>query len=322
MGLLKKITNRVLGKSTESETEKKNKTLLLRRCYFEVMEQRRVLSADPVIAGVTYLEGDTGQDTTPDQFEVTFEGGADTTQLTQFVINGDQDLSGGRSDGDMFFHFSDEIPGTGGSHDFQFDAANSSGISASDILGVSVSNNGLILTVDVQNFEAGDILAFTIDVDEVEGLRDDKIASGIEFEGTLFEATFVDENYLFVDMTVSIDATLDEGFVQPQFEGIFYDEYDQIVAEGEQLALNEIVLTGDNEEGQKNRSAGAIDAYELEAKPISIAGTVYHDEDTDCDQDSTESGIAGCQCHSGIAQRIDWQLPNGCHDHHRRQRKL
>lgn len=293
MGLLKKITNCVLGNRAETESAKKSKTELLRRCYFEVMEQRRVLSADPVIAGVTYLEGDSGQDTTPDHFEVTFEGGADTTQLTQFVINGDQDNSGGLSDGDMFFDINDQTPGAGGHHDFQFDAANSSGVTSADILGISVSDDGTLLTVDVQNFESGDVLAFTIDVDEVERFRTDKIASGVEFEGSFFEATFEDENYVFVDKNVSINATLEEGYVQPQSEGIFYDEYNQLFSEGEQLVATDIDLTLDNEEGQSDRTAAAIDAYELEPKPITIAGTVYHDEDTDCHQDSTESGIAG-----------------------------
>ena len=116
MGLLKKITSRILtGKTVSGDSSKQE---LLRKCYFEVMEQRRVLSADPVIAAVTYLEGDDGQDTTPDHFEVSFEGGAETTQLTQFTINGDQDESGGLSTGDMFFDINDQLPGTGGNHDF------------------------------------------------------------------------------------------------------------------------------------------------------------------------------------------------------------
>jgi len=102
LGLLKKITSRILtGKTAESGASSKQE--MLRKCYFEVMEERRVLSADPVIAAVTYVEGDEGQDTAPDHFEVTFEGGAETTQLTQFTINGDQDLSGAHSSGDIFF---------------------------------------------------------------------------------------------------------------------------------------------------------------------------------------------------------------------------
>ena len=294
MGLLKKITSRILtGKAADSEAV--NKQDLLRKCYFEVMEQRRVLSADPVIAAVTYLEGDTGQDTSPDHFEVSFEGGADTTQLTQFAINGDQDESGDLSTGDMFFDIDGSLPGTGGNFDFQFDAANSSGVDASDVQSVTVSSDGLSLVVDVTNFEAGDVFAFTIDVDEVEGRRNDTIASGVEFEGTFFEAQFVDENFTFNENNLSLETVLAEGFEQTQFEGIFYDEYDNLFAEGESVSGGEYDLRADNDNGEENRTAGAIDAYDLEAKPVTIEGTVYHDEDLDCVHDEDEDGISGVE---------------------------
>jgi serine-aspartate repeat-containing protein C/D/E len=293
LGLLKNITNRVLGTKSESEKNNQEKQEQLRRCYFEVMEQRRVLSADPVIAAVTYLEGDSGQDTTPDHFEVSFEGGGETTQLTQFTINGDQDSSGTLSDGDMFFDANSDAPGAAGSHDFVFDAANSSGVTAADVSSFSVSDDGLVLTVSIDNFEAGDVFAFTIDVDEVERFRTDKIASGVEFEGTFFNASFVDENYTFEDRTVAIDATLIDGFVQPQQEGIFYDEYDALFDEGERVANDELKLSADNENGTLNRTAGAIDAYSLVPKPVSISGNVYHDEDLDCEHDANEDGIEG-----------------------------
>lgn len=295
MGLLKTITNRVLGTRSKSEVSNQEKRALLRKCYFEVMEQRRVLSADPVIAAVTYLEGDAGQDTTPDHFEVTFEGGAETTQLTQFTINGDQDGSGGLSDGDMFFDVNDSLPGTGGYHDFQFDPSNSQGVTASDIKSFSVSSDGLLLSVEIDNFEAGDILAFTIDVDEVERFRVDKIASGVEFEGSFFDAQFVDENYTFEDKTVAINATLEDGYVQGQQEGIFYDEYNTLYAEGERLAKDSVDLTRDNQEGNADRTAGAIEAYDLVAKPVTISGTIYHDEDLDCEHDANEDGIEGVE---------------------------
>ena len=294
MGLLKKITRRILtGKAADSEAV--NKQELLRKCYFEVMEQRRVLSADPVIAAVTYLEGDTGQDTTPDQFEVSFEGGADTTQLTQFTINGDQDQSGSVTTGDMIFDINDQLPGTGGNFDFQFDAANSSGVQASDVGDVSVSSDGLSLIVNVSNFEAGDVFAFTIDVDEIEGRRLDTIASGVEFEGTFFETQFVDDNFTFVENDLSIDTTLAEGFEQTQFEGVFYDEYDALFAEAESVSGGEFQLPFDNENGEENRTAGAIDAFDLVEKPITIGGNVYHDEDLDCVHDEDEDGISGVQ---------------------------
>jgi protocatechuate 3,4-dioxygenase beta subunit len=293
LSLFKKIANRIIGINKSEAAQEVIKNATLRRCRFEVMEERRVLSADPVVAGITYLEGDAGQDTTPDYFEVSFEGGAETTQLTQFTINGDQDGSGTLSDGDMFFDHDENQPGTAGHHEFRFDAANSRGVSAADIEGVSVSSDGLLLTVDVRNFEAGDVFAFSIDVDEVERFRVDKIASGVEFEATLFNATFVDENYTFEDRDIEARVTIDGGFVQQQQEGLFYDEYDNLFTAGEAEAQDRLDLTRDNEEGNRNRTAAAIDAYGLVAKPVSISGNVYHDENLNCFHDSNEDGIQG-----------------------------
>ena len=288
MGLINKLSNKILGNDKNKRADEAIKNATLRRCRFEVMEERKVLSADPVIAGVTYLEGDAGQDITPDHFEVTFQGGAETTELTQFVINGDQDLNGVLSDGDVFFDNDGSLPGTGGFHEFQFDAANSSGVTADDVQSFSVSEDGLTLTVDVDNFTAGDVFAFTIDVDEVEGVRNDRIASGVEFESSQFTATFVDENFNFEGLNVTADEELEGGFIQAQQEGIFYDEYNTLFAEAESLVGAAIDLERDNETGQADRTAGAIDAYELVEKPISISGTVFHDDDLDCIHDGSE----------------------------------
>ncbi len=293
MSLLNKISNRILGKNKSNAATEAVKDATLRRCYFEVMEERRVLSADPVIAGVTYLEGDEGQDAEPDYFEVTFEGGAETTQLTQFVINGDQDLSGTANDGDMIFHTAAGLPGTSAHHGFQFDASNSSGVTASDIRGVSISADATQLTVDVDNFEAGDVFAFTIDVDEIERLRVDEIASGVEFEGSLFSTTFIDENYTFEEKSLSVVAVLSDGFVQPQSEGIFFDEYNELIGSTASVSGSELELSLDNELGEANRTAASVDAFDLVEKPISISGTVYHDEDADCVHDADEDGISG-----------------------------
>ena len=290
MGLLKNLTNRVLG-TQASSTDKQN-SAFLRKCYFEVMEQRRVLSADPVVAGVTYLEGDEGGDTLPDHFEVTFEGGSETTNLSQFVISGDQDGSGTLSDGDVFFDAADGGPGTAEFHAFEFDADSSSGLNASDIVSATVSADGLSLIVQVDNFEAGDVLAFTIDVDEVEGRRNDRIASGVEFESSLFTATFDDAHFTFDGLDVDTQATLIDGFVQDQTEGFFFDEFDNLLAEGENLSGGFLDLTRDNEEGLADRTAGAIDAYELVERPIEISGTVFHDRNLDWIQGSDEEGIA------------------------------
>ena len=290
MGLLKKLTS-----FSRRKAEQTRKSQAERQCRFEVMEPRIVLSADPVIAGVTYIEGDSGQDTTPDHFEVTFAGGSDSTQLTQFVINGDQDGNGQLSDGDVFFDVAAGVPGAGGHHDFVFDAANSSGISAEDILNVEISDNGLVMTVDVQNFEAGDIFAFTIDVDEVENLSIDLIASGVEFEASQFNAAFQDDNFTFVDRTVAVDVEVPSGFTQNQQEGIFYDFYDSLLARGEEVAGEDINLERDNETGQADRSAAAIDAFDLVPRPVVISGTVFEDNALNWVQDGDDAGIANVQ---------------------------
>ena len=292
MGILKKLQNLGLIPKKSAEQVQKEKNALLRRCQFEIMEPRIVLTGDPVIAGVTYIEGDGGQDNLPDHFEVTFEGGSETTQLAQFVINGDQDNSGNLSDGDVFFDIGEGLPGAGGSADFQFDAANSSGITEDDILGISVSENGLELVVDVQNFEAGDVFAFTIDVDEVENLSVDQIASGVEFEASTFQTTFVDPHYRFENQDLANTLELN-GFTQNQTEGIFYNYYDGLLEEAASFAGTELDLINDNETGQADRSAAAVEAFELVPEPVTISGNVYHDENIDCVHDEGEDGIEG-----------------------------
>lgn len=292
MGLLQNIKKSVFGKNSDTEISKKDKQALLRKCYFEVMEQRRVLSADPVIAAVTFVEGDDGQDLTPDHFEVTFEGGSDTTQLTQFTINGDQNSSGINDDGDVFFDVAPGGVGTGDPQPFTFDAENSQGVTAADF-SATVSADGLLLSVQVDNFEAGDIFAFTIDVDETERFRVDRITSGVEFEASFFDAVFVDPHNTFEAIDIEADTLLSEGFVQQQVEGFFFDEFDNLFAEAENLANGEISLAGDNEEGQSDRTAGAIDAFELVPKPISISGTIFQDDNLNWEQDLGEAGIEG-----------------------------
>ena len=296
MGLFNKIAkwgfSSATRRSGKKSAEANRRGAENRRCRFESMEERRMLDADPVIAGITYLEGDTGEDTGPDYFEVTFQGGGQTTQLTQFVINGDQDGSGGLSQGDMFFDHAAGGPGAAGFHPFEFDAANSNGITAEDIVSVEYANDGLQLIVTLRNFEAGDKLAFTVDVDEVETLRDDKIASGVEFEGTLFTATFADQYHTFESRDFNVPHTLENGAIQNQQTGIFYDEYDDLFAAGNGLLETPLNLKADNAELAANRTDGSIVAYDLVEKPITISGQVYHDENADCHRDADEQGIA------------------------------
>lgn len=280
------------GKSTERTDGAHSAGQMARRCQFERMEPRQVLSANPVVAGITYLETDGGEDRTPDYFEVTFSGGSPTTLMTQFVINGDQDGNGTRSTGDMIFHVNSAIAGAAESHPFQFVADRSLGVSASDVLGVQISDDGLRMTVLVKNFVSGDRLAFSLDVDEIENRRVDKIASGVEFESTLFSAQFSDPHYNFNTLPVSLSTILQDGQQQTQTGGMFFDEYDKLLAHAEQISGGTLDLIRDNEQGNMNRNDSAIDAWSLTPKPIEMSGKVYHDENADCIKDNDEQGIA------------------------------
>lgn len=310
MGLVKRIISWGQSGKPKVKPALSSSAALERRCHFELLEPRKVLAVNPVVIGVTYHEGDIGQDTTPDHFEVTYVGGSATTQLTQFRIFGDQDRNGVVSDGDMLFDVAAGSPGTSGFHPFLFDASRSFGITAEDIRGVQVSPDGLSLIVDVVNFQAGDKLAFTIDVDEVEGPLLDKIASGVEYEESRFEATFVDAHYTFTARTVTATKLLENNFLQTQTSGTFYDYYDNLLAAGSQVGGATLPLRSDNDQGQSDRSAASIVAYDLVPKPIVLRGHVYTDPSLACGPQGQLLGIGGVELNlerlNTQTQKYEW----------------
>lgn len=287
MSLLRSFSQLMFGNADRDASgrgsDRRERADAYRQCRMERLEDRRVLSANPVVAGVTFFETDNGADLSPDYFEVTFQGGSATTQLTSFTINGDQDGSGGRSLGDIIFHSSPTIAGSGDYHAFKFDAVNSKGLVESDIVSWKVSNDGLLLEVQLKNFEAGDVLAFTIDTDEIERLRPDKIVSGTEMETSLFQAYFVDPHYT-MERINGIGAN-------GETSGKFWDYYDDFMTFAGQLATTPLDLRADNDGGHLDRTAAAWDGYQLIEKPVSISGRVFHDQNVNNLQDGNEMGI-------------------------------
>src|SRR5262245_26322463 len=173
----------------------------LRRGHFEPLEDRRLMDADPLKIGVTYLEEDSGSDLHGDTFQILFEGGAPGTELTQLVINGDHGPAG-LSVGDMIF---DTIKGgLGADEAFNLQVVSSTGIQ--NVSG-QVTDGGTSITFNFQGFNAGEKLVFSIDVDEVqdfdpsetnqqtinEGI--DPIASGVEFQSSKLTAKFDAPHY-------------------------------------------------------------------------------------------------------------------------------
>ncbi len=275
MGILLDFSRWLLGDSTPALISVQS-----RSCAVEPMEPRVMLNADPLYVGAVYIEKDGGDDSRGDKFELSFTGGADGTQLSRVTIDGDQ-YAPGFSRGDAIFDTQDTGLGTVGAVPLTIDSDN--GI---DDVSWQVDDGTSLLILTFSGFHAGEKFVFTIDVDEVEDYDDfadppitdpdvinpglDPITSGVEFQGSRLIAEFRAPHYQ--------DATAD---------GEFLNDYD-LDTDNTRLALSE-----NNVDKLPDRTAGAIAQLQQQPKPISIAGTVYHDIDLDLSQDADEPGLPG-----------------------------
>jgi protocatechuate 3,4-dioxygenase beta subunit len=247
-----------------------------RRCRFELMEERRVMNADPLHIGVVYTEEDGGSDLHGDTFEVTFTGGAADTELTRLVLSGDKNGVPGYQLGDVFF---DTVEGgLGADHAFAFQIISQGAIQS---VTATVADGDMTLILDFVGFRAGDKLVFQIDVDEIQeawppGSTDydrinegiDPITSGVEFQGSTITADFVAPH--FQNATGSAE---------------FRNFYDA------NFAGKNLNLPADNDGGKRDRTAGGVASLTQVPKPITIEGTVFHDQNLDLAQDAGENGI-------------------------------
>ncbi|MEX1040713.1 MAG: SdrD B-like domain-containing protein [Pirellulaceae bacterium] len=277
----------------QRQTRRSNKALIGN--HVEMLEDRRVFSVSPIEVGATFLETDEGGDDTGDRFIVTFEGGAEGTELSRVIIDGDQIGNFGNipglSFGDVFFDTGSGEIGADGS--YPFTVVSSSGIESWT---VSVIDGGTRLQIDFEGFEAGERFEFKIDVDEVlvynpndpEQTLIDPIVSGAEVQGTQFEATFTSDYHYDLEVVT-----------------IFYDHYDS------RLNGTSLNLPADNHLGQRDRSAAAVGVDEQIPLPISISGTVFHDMNLDLIQGSGEQGISGVSL--TLWQNVNGQMVNTGH---------
>jgi hypothetical protein len=138
--------------------------------------------------------------------------------------------------------------------------------------------------LDFTNFYAGDLLVFSIDVDEVQSYDPnetdqtilnegfDPITSGVEFQNSL----------------------LDAEFIAPHYEDVrgsdkFRNRYDA------RLDPAQLPLPRDNDDGKRDRTAGGLVELQQTPKPISISGTVYQDRDEDLVLDATDRRLPGVE---------------------------
>ncbi len=268
------------GRQNKSRTRLVEETL--RRCRFEIMEERRMMDADPIKIGAVYIEEDSGSDLHGDTFEIQFEGGQSGSELTRLVIDTDHGPAG-RSVGDLIF---DTIKGGWGADEaFALAIVSKNGI---EEVTWHVEDGGTKLIFDFKGFHAGDKLVFSIDVDEIQqfdpsesnqGLINegiDPITSGVEFQSSTLTGTF--QEFHHHDVTGASE---------------FRNLYDPLFA-GSSLLLsptNPNGLPPDNHLGKRDRSTGTMGTLQQVPKPITISGFVYAEQDLDLVKDANEQGI-------------------------------
>ncbi|QDV58092.1 MSCRAMM family protein [Rosistilla oblonga] len=261
----------------------------------ERLEARCVMDAAamPIHVGLVYIETDyletsfgdnqvdEGDDSHPDQFQLSFVGGADGTSLTKLSIDLDKD-GDGLSVGDAIFDTKAGGLGKAGYHDFKVVSLLSANPAAS--VSATVSDGGMLLELEFNNFQAGDKLIFSLDVDEILKVSDDVaifnsrldvIKSGQEFHDTILTASFEAPHYF--DVTTS---------------DIFVNDY------GDPQAIYGIDLppdAGNDVRSHADRTAAALVTLQQAPKPISIGGTVYLDNDLNLVQSASEKGIPGVE---------------------------
>jgi serine-aspartate repeat-containing protein C/D/E len=293
LGLFKRLARfgRSSKKTTSDNPIQRVVEKSFRNCRFEQMEDRQMFNADPIYVGGVYIEDDSGTDSQGDTFYVAYQGGSATTNLTRLVIDGNQDGDATKlGSPDVYFdtvanNAAGNIRGAGGAQGFKLDTTKSIGIVASDVK-FTVVDGGTRLVLDIKDFKQGDVLVFTIDVDQYFANKpDDQVTSGIEFAGSSFKAFFQDTHYDFSPKsgaTGTFNYAFDFGSDDTRNTGML-----------SMLPTKENRQTEDGNQSVENRTAGVMQKYVLTPKPVSISGTVYHDRNVNCAQDTGEEGIGG-----------------------------
>lgn len=260
---------------------------LRRTLRAERLEPRQLFAANPLHVGIVYvetdfLEGETGttSDEVADRFLLAFRGGAENTELRELRLSLDKDQDG-LSIGDLIFDTAASGKGKAGWHPFlvtHVDAASGQRVQVA----AEVADGGTTLTIRLQGFREGDLLEFSIDVDEVLRMHADPdrfnqaldvIASGQEMQDSLFWADFVAPHYEPVTASA-----------------LFVNDYGDPLSEfGIELPPDE----GSPPDSFPSRSAAAIATVTQIPKPISLAGHVWVDDDLDKLREPGEAGLAG-----------------------------
>lgn len=274
------------------KSQKRRKRALLQKSMRrvvrgEMLEQRCLMAANPLTIGLIYVETDflnpsedLGADDLPDRFILSFTGGSAGTELTQLTINTDKDQDG-LSVGDLIFDTAPGGRGKGGWHPFSVARLEAADPRAT-VTGV-IEDGGTLLTLQLSHFRQGDILEFTLDVDEVLRMPSDlaefnskldEIVSGQEFEDSILTAIFEAPHY---EVSTATD--------------LFVNNY-VIPETNPQLDLPP---NDGHPDSRPNRTAAAFAKTTQTPKPISISGTVFVDDNLNLIREDFEDVLPGVE---------------------------
>lgn len=231
--------------------------------------------------GAVYLEPASGDDGSANLIQITFEGVVRGTQLTQLVINGDKDQNGKYSSGEIFFDTA-----AGGRGVFASSALKVVQSTGFNVNSVQVVDGGQQLVFNLSGFVAGDMLVFSVDVDEVQFVdpTDGSIDVNAVVEGNEFQRSI-----------------LTGSFTAPHFQNasgsaLFWDAYNQNFSTANSSSGTTLKLPPDSYQppaivDQTDLTAGSVFVLQQTPLPISLAGTVYHDQNLSNSLDPGEPGI-------------------------------
>ncbi|MBN2579059.1 MAG: carboxypeptidase regulatory-like domain-containing protein [Pirellulales bacterium] len=247
-----------------------------RRCRLEPLESRQMLSLTPAIhLGAVYFEDSSTHDQVGDVIEISFNGGAPGTQLTELIIDTDK-LGDGLSLGDCLFDTESGELGAFVSTPFTILAQE--GI---DDVTASVEDGGALLLLKFTGFDAGEKFVFSIDVDEMGFLHPNAVAEGAEFEGSLLHGTFAAPHFYVASGS-----------------DIFLDAFDAKLG-GSGLDLPDddynppsLYMPPGSEPGPVY-TAGAIFSITQTPLPITLSGHVYEDLGEDLHRDAADPLLKG-----------------------------
>ncbi len=264
------------------------------RGHIEALEPRQMLAANglltpQVLLGSVYFEEATGDDSAPDIIEVSYVGGAAGTTLDRIIISGDKG-GDGLSAGDVFFDIADGGLGLFNAVGLKIESSD-----GFEVTGVTVVDGGTEIIINFSGFDAGEVLRFSIDVDEVQYVEPGAVVGGqvVDIDGVDVNSLVEGAEFQRSIITGEFSAV---GYVDLTLTALYWDAFDGRRTAAETATGLELTLPDDrytDHHDYSDRTAGAV-AHAAQIPLATLAGWVYHDRSDDGQFNrGSEEGIGG-----------------------------